>query len=104
MEIKTLNQLKSITRLNRKLLMTAHRQPGYAGKLWYVNYIRTDGFYCAVDGIPERHMNGSNGWGGILIRWRREAFWEFENSVCEVYDSGKEHTKSHLLMAFRVLE
>ena len=104
MEVKTLNQLKKVIRRDLRLVITAHRQPGYVGKRWYVNTIRPDGFFCAVDGVPEHHMNGSNGWGGTLIQWRREAFWNFENGVCEVYDSGKEHTKGHLLMAFRILQ
>ena len=104
MEIKTLNQLKKVVRREMKLVITAHRQPGYVGKRWYVNDIQTGGFSCAADGVAERLMTGTNGWGSNLVQWRRAAFWSFENGVCKVFDSAKEHTKRHLLMAFRIIE
>ena len=57
-----------------------------------------------MDGQPEHEISRVNNGLGSVLYWSKAPFWGFQDGICSLYDSHKEHTQKHLIMEFRVLE
>ena len=53
---------------------------------------------------PDSAVTLSNDGKGYVLWWKKASFWEFENDICSVYCSDKEHTKEFLIMSFCIME
>ena len=78
-----LSQLKKALMAGAEFEIVGHCRPECVGQSRRVNIANTAGFYSG---------------------WSKARFWRFENGVCSLYDSDKEQTPEHLIIAFKLKE
>lgn len=100
--IKNLSQLKKALQKGTRLEIVHHCRPECIGMTKEVTLANTQGFYSIAPDCPE--LNKGNSGLGPVLWWSKAPFWGFENGVCSVYHSDKEHTQAQLIVSFRVLE
>lgn len=102
--IKNLAQLKRRLAAGTEFEVVGHCRPEMVGERRRVTVSNTQGFYSIIPDDPEAKTSKANGGRGPVLWWSKAPFWRFENGVCSLYDSDREHTEEHLIMAFRVKE
>ena len=101
--IKSLSQLKKALKAGTKIKIVAHCREEYVGDLRKVTLANTQGFYSVNAERVDKTTTANNGKGSVLW-WSNAPFWSFENGLCSVYNSDKQHDAEHLIMSFRVLD
>lgn len=102
--VNHLSQMKKALKACSKLEIVGHCRKACVGEIRRVTLANTQGFYSVVDGHPEHKTSQANDGKGSVLWWSKAPFWRFENGVCALYDSDTDHTESHLIMAFRILD
>ena len=102
--IKNLSQLKKILKTKPRLEIIDHCRLDRIGQIRRVTLVNTAGFYSIMEGQPEHEVSRANNGLGSVLYWSKAPFWGFQNGICSLYDSDKEHSEEHVIMAFRVLE
>lgn len=101
--IKNLTELKKALKEGVMFKIVAHCCEEYVGDLRKVTLANTQGFYSVNAERVDKTTTANNGRGSVLW-WSNAAFWSFENGLCCVYNSDKQHDSEHIVMAFRVFE
>ena len=102
--VKNLNQLKKTLKKGVCFEIITHCRSEFTGQKRKVTVVNTQGFYSIVPDEPDSAVTLSNDGKGYVLWWKKASFWEFENDVCSVYCSDKEHTKEFLIMSFCIME
>ena len=102
--IKNLNQLRRTLREGMRFEIIGHYRSECIGQVREIAQVNTQGFYSRVLSQPDASVNKGNGGRGPVMWWGRAAHWQFEDGVCSIYESEKEHTEDRLIMSFRLQE
>lgn len=102
--IKNLSQLKKSLKKGTNIEIISHCRTEYAGQKRRITKSNTQGFYSIVPDEPDNEVTLANDGKGNVLWWKKASFWEFENDICSVYCSDKEHTKEFLIMSFCIME
>lgn len=102
--VNHLSQLKRALKVCPRLEIIKHCREECMGEIRRVTLANSQGFYSVVDGQPNHKISRANNGKGSVLWWSKAPFWRFENVVCALYDSDTDHTESHLIMAFRILD
>lgn len=102
--IKNLAQLKRRFSAGTEFKIVGHCRPEAVGERRRVTAANTQGFYSIIPDDLDAKTSKANGGRGAVLWWSKAPFWSFENGVCAIYDSDREHTGEHLIMAFQVDE
>ncbi len=100
--VKNLSQLKKTLKKGTCIEITAHCRQEYVGQKRRITVSNTQGFYSIVPAEPECSVSLANNGKGSAVWWSNAPFWEFEDDICSVYCSDKDHTKRFLIMSFRI--
>lgn len=100
--IKNLSQLKKTLKKGTCFEIVAHCRPEYVGQKRKVTVANTQGFYSIVPDEPDCKVTLANNGKGSVLWWSNAPFWEFEDEICSIYCSDKEHTEEFLVMSFRI--
>lgn len=101
--VKNLSQLKKALKAGVKFKIVAHCREEYVGDLRKVTLANTQGFYSVNAKRMDNTTTANNGKGSVFW-WSNAPFWSFENGLCSVYTSDKQHDSEHLIMSFRILD
>ena len=102
--IKNLAQLKRTLVAGTEFEITGHCCPECVGQRRRITVANTQGFYSIIPGQPESKTSKANGGRGSVLWWSKAPFWNFQDGICGLYNSDRQHTEDHLIMAFRVKE
>ena len=102
--INNLSQLKKALIVGAEFEIVAHCRPECVGSTRRINYVNTIGFYSVIPDEPNCKVSLANYGKGSFLGWSRAGFWKFENGVCALYDSDKDQTPKHLIIAFTLKE
>ncbi len=104
MDIRNLNQLKTVMKTCPKFEIVDHCRLECIGQIRRVTLANTQGFYSSIEGQPEHTISrGNNGLGSVLW-WDKAASWDFRDGLCTQYYKGKKHTAQNVVISFRILE
>lgn len=102
--VNHLSQLKRALKACPRLEIIKHCREECMGEIRRVTLANSQGFYSVVDGQPNHKISRANNGKGSVLWWSKAPFWRFESGVCALYDNDTDHTESHLIMAFRILD
>lgn len=101
--IKNLSQLKRTLKAGNQIEIVAHCCQEYSGTLRKVTLVNTQGFYSMTIGQADKTTIANEGKGSVLW-WSNAPLWSFENGLCSIYNSDKQHDNEHLILSFRLLD
>ena len=99
-----LSQLKKALTTGAEFEIVGHCRPECLGQSRRVNIANTAGFYSVIPDEPDSKTTLANDGKGSFLGWSKARFWRFENGVCSLYDSDKEQTPEHLIIALKLKE
>ncbi|SEU09088.1 hypothetical protein SAMN05443270_3061 [Lacrimispora sphenoides] len=98
MEVNNLSQLKKTIAEGKEFIIKDHRIKEFIGQRRKGNVIQTNAVYLVVPGEPDNKVSQANGKRGSFLEYGKASAWEFNNSLCTLYNG--EHKPENLVMSF----